>query len=162
MVSNKQQPDIEELHEFVMDSIDDYYEFEYNFSHNEREGNADEGDDLETVILWEGEGLFEVTIERGYKQRGHNDDEEYIYDMNYQGTHIEGDYDAYVSWLKVKWPEVYEEAMEKWHMANKDRITPEDRAIIEKLSTPPVTIEDRAIVERSYQDYANTVLKGSH
>jgi extradiol dioxygenase family protein len=42
-----------------------------------------------------------------------------------------------------------------------DRITPEDRAIIEKLSTPPVTIEDRAIIERSYQDYANTILKGS-
>ena len=41
-------------------------------------------------------------------------------------------------------------------------ITPEDRAIIEKLSTPPVTIEDRAIVERSYHDYANTILKGSH
>ena len=44
---------------------------------------------------------------------------------------------------------------------NEDRITPEDRAIIEKLSTPPVTVEDRAIVERSYQDYANTILKGS-
>jgi len=40
-------------------------------------------------------------------------------------------------------------------------LTPEDRAIIEKLSTPPVTTEDRAIVERSYQDYANTILKGS-
>jgi len=48
-----------------------------------------------------------------------------------------------------------------WNSSLEDRITPEDRAIIEKLSTPPVTIEDRAIVERSYQDYANTILKGS-
>ena len=29
-------------------------------------------------------------------------------------------------------------------------MTPEDRAIIEKLSTPPVTIEDRAIIDRNY------------
>ena len=32
--------------------------------------------------------------------------------MNYQGTYIEGDYDDYVKWLKVKWPGVYEEAIE--------------------------------------------------
>jgi len=145
----QQQPDIEELHEFVMDSIDDYIEFEYSFPEKKREieGNADEGDDLETLTLWEGEGLFEVTIERGYKQRG-MDGDEYVYDMNYQGTHIEGDYDAYVSWLKVKWPGVYEEALEEWHMVNEDRITPEDRAIIEKVDK-----------ERSY---ANSILKGSH
>ena len=75
------------------------------------DGNADEGDDLETLTMWEGKGLFEVTIERGYKQRG-MEGEEYIYDMNYQGTSIEGDYDAYVKWLNVKWPGVYEEALE--------------------------------------------------
>ena len=114
-----------------MDSIDDYYEFEYNFSHNEREGNADEGDDLETVILWEGEGLFEVTIERGYKQRGQEDDGEYIYDMNYQGTEIEGDYNAYVTWLNKEWPGVYEEAIAERLMVDADKITDEDKAVIE-------------------------------
>ncbi|MDP7367042.1 MAG: hypothetical protein QGH83_07260, partial [Candidatus Pacebacteria bacterium] len=58
---------------------------------------------------------FEVTIERGYKQRGtegEGEDLEYIYDMNYQGMSIEGDYDAYVTWLKKEWPGVYENALE--------------------------------------------------
>ena len=105
-------PEIEELHEAVMEIIDDYIEFEYSFEHNETDGNADEGDDLEVITLWEGGGEFEVTIERGYKQRG-MEGEEYIYDMNYQGTSIEGSYDAYVTWLKKKWPGVYEEALEE-------------------------------------------------
>ena len=100
-------PEIEELHEAVMEIIDDYIEFEYSFEHNDMDGNADEGDDLEEITLWDGVGLFEVTIERGYKQRGMQG-EEYIYDMNYQGTHIEGDYDSYVSFLKRKWPGVYD------------------------------------------------------
>jgi len=127
-------PEIEELHEAVMEAIGDYYEFEYSFEHNDTDGNADEGDDLETLTLWEGKGLFEVTIERGYKQRG-MDGDEYVYDMNYQGTHIEGDYDAYVKWLQVKWPGVYEEALDEWKMVNADRITPEDRAVIETVDS---------------------------
>jgi hypothetical protein len=98
-------PEIEELHEAVMEIIDDYIEFEYSFEHNEMEGNSDEGDDLEEITLWDGVGLFEVTIERGYKQRADGPD------MNYQGTYIEGDYDSYVSFLKRKWPGVYEEAL---------------------------------------------------
>ena len=32
--------------------------------------------------------------------------------MNYQGMSIEGDYDAYVTWLKKEWPGVYEDALE--------------------------------------------------
>ena len=111
-------PELEELHDAVMEVIDDYIDFEYSFTKDgtdfsccEMDGNADEGDDLETLTMWEGKGLFEVTIERGYKQRG-MEGEEYIYDMNYQGTSIEGDYDAYVKWLNVKWPGVYEEALE--------------------------------------------------
>jgi hypothetical protein len=113
-----ERPDIEELHEAVMEIIDDYIDFEYSFTDSgrdfsccEMDGNADEGDDLETLTMWEGEGLFEVIIERGYKQRGMQG-EEYIYDMNYQGTSIEGDYDAYVKWLKKEWSGVYEEAIE--------------------------------------------------
>ena len=39
--------------------------------------------------------------------------DEYIYDMNWQGSSIAGDYDAYVTWLKKKWPGVYEEALEE-------------------------------------------------
>ena len=105
-------PELEELHDAVMEVIDDYIEFEYSFEHNDTEGNADEGDDLEVITLWEGGGEFEVIIERGYKQRGMQG-EEYIYDMNYQGTSIEGDYDAYVTWLKKKWPGVYEQAIEE-------------------------------------------------
>ena len=130
-------PEIEELHEAVMEVIDDYIEFEYSFEHNEMEGNSDEGDDLETLTLWEGKGLFEVTIERGYKQRADGPD------MNYQGTHIEGDYDAYVTWLKEKWPGVYEEALGEWKMTNADRITDEDKAVIENR----ITDEDKAVIE---------------
>ena len=133
-----ERPDIEELHESVMDIIDDYIDFEYSFtdggrdfSHCEMDGNAEEGDDLEILTMWEGDGLFEVTIERGYKQRGQEDDGEYIYDMNYQGTEIEGDYDAYVTWLKKKWPGVYEEAIAERLMADADKITDEDKAVIE-------------------------------
>ena len=107
-------PELEELHDSVMDIIDDYIDFEYSFTKDgtdfsccEMDGNADEGDDLETLTMWEGKGLFEVTIERGYKQRADGPD------MNYQGTSIEGDYDAYVTWLKKKWPGVYEEALEE-------------------------------------------------
>ena len=130
-------PELEDLHDSVMDIIDDYIDFEYSFtdggrdfSRCEMDGNADEGDDLETLTMWEGEGLFEVTIERGYKQRG-MEGEEYIYDMNYQGSSIEGDYDAYVKWLKEKWPGVYEEALDVWKMWNAERITNEDKAVIE-------------------------------
>ena len=106
--------DIHELHEEVMDVITeetygDYVDFEYSFQHNKMEGNADEGDSLEEITLWNDDYDFEVTIERGYKQRADGPD------MNYQGTYIEGDYDAYVKWLKVKWPGVYEEALEEWH-----------------------------------------------
>ena len=133
-----ERPDIEELHESVMDIIDDYIDFEYSFTDGgrdfsccETEGNADEGDDLEILTMWEGDGLFEVTIERGYKQRGQEDDGEYIYDMNYQGTEIEGDYNAYVTWLNKEWPGVYEEAIAEWKMADADRITDEDKAVIE-------------------------------
>ena len=100
-------PELEDLHDAVMEIIDDYIEFEYSFEHNEMDGNADEGDDLEVITLWEGGGEFEVTIERGYKQRADGPD------MNYQGTSIEGDYDAYVTWLKKKWPGVYEEAIKE-------------------------------------------------
>ena len=107
-------PELEELHDAVMDIIADYIDFEYSFTKDgtdfsccEMEGNADEGDDLEILTMWGGEGLFEVTIERGYKQRADGPD------MNYPGTSIEGDYDAYVTWLKKKWPGVYEEAIEK-------------------------------------------------
>ena len=100
-------PELEDLHDAVMEIIDDYIEFEYSFEHNEMDGNADEGDDLEVITLWEGGGEFEVIIERGYKQRADGPD------MNYQGTSIEGDYDAYVTWLKKKWPGVYEEALEE-------------------------------------------------
>ena len=130
-------PELEELHDAVMEIIDDYIDFEYSFtadgtdfSHCEMEGNAEEGDDLEILTMWEGEGLFEVTIERGYKQRGMEGDE-YIYDMNYQGSDIEGDYDAYVTWLKKKWPGVYEQALDEWKMADADKITDEDKAVIE-------------------------------
>jgi len=126
-------PEIEELHEAVMEVIGDYIDFEYSFEHNEIEGNADE----ETLTLWEGKGLFEVTIERGYKQRADGPD------MNYQGTHIEGDYDAYVTWLKEKWPGVYEEALGEWKMTNADRITDEDKAVIENR----ITDEDKAVIE---------------
>ncbi len=97
--------DIHELHEEVMDAIGDYIDFEYSFQHNEMEGNADEGDSLEEITLWNDGYDFEVTIERGYKQRGDGPD------MNYQGTSIEGDYDAYVSWLKVKWPDAINEVL---------------------------------------------------
>ena len=121
-------PEIEELHEAGMEIIDDYIEFEYSFEHNEMEGNSDEGDDLEEITLWDGVGLFEVTIERGYKQRADGPD------MNYQGTHIEGDYDSYVSFLKRKWPGVYEQAIGEWKMTNADRITDEDKAVIENVS----------------------------
>ena len=101
-------PELEELHDAVMDIIDDYIDFEYSFTKDgtdfsccEMEGNADEGDDLETLTMWEGEGLFEVTIERGYKQRGQNDDEEYIYDMNYQGSDIEKNFESWVPMMDV-------------------------------------------------------------
>ena len=111
--------DIEELHEAVMEVIDDYIDFEYSFTNGgtdftycEVDGNADEGDDLEEITLWDKSNKFEVTIERGYKQRGMEGDE-YIYDMNWQGSSIAGDYDAYVTWLKKKWPGVYEEALEE-------------------------------------------------
>jgi len=107
----------------VMEVLDqDYIDFEYSFTkagedftHLEMDGNADEGDDLEVITLWDESNKFEVTIERGYKQRGtegEGEDLEYIYDMNYQGMSIEGDYDAYVTWLKKEWPGVYENAME--------------------------------------------------
>ena len=100
----------------------DYIDFEYSFTkegedftHHEMDGNADEGDDLEVITLWDESNKFEVTIERGYKQRGtegEGEDLEYIYDMNYQGMSIEGDYDAYVAFLKKEWPGVYEDALE--------------------------------------------------
>ena len=35
-------PNIEELHDAVMEVIDDYIDFEYSFEHNEMEGNCDE------------------------------------------------------------------------------------------------------------------------
>ena len=130
-------PEIEELHELVMDVIDDYIDFEYSFTKDgtdfsccETEGNADEGDDLEVITLWNDGYDFEVTIERGYKQRGMEGDE-YIYDMNWQGSSIAGDYDAYVTWLKKKWPGVYEQALDEWKMADADKITDEDKAVIE-------------------------------
>ena len=119
-------PEIDELHEYVMDAIGDYIDFEYSFDNNEMDGNADEGDTLEEITLWNNLPYdFEVTIERGYKQRADGPD------MNYQGTSIEGDYDAYVSWLKVKWPGVYEEALDEWKAWNADNITDEDKAVIE-------------------------------
>ena len=117
------KPNIEELHDAVMEVLDqDYIDFEYSFTkegedftHFEMDGNADEGDDLEVITLWDESNKFEVTIERGYKQRGtegEGEDLEYIYDMNYQGMSIEGDYDAYVAFLKKEWPGVYEDALE--------------------------------------------------
>ena len=117
------KPNIEELHDAVMEVLDqDYIDFEYSFTkegedftHHEMDGNADEGDDLEVITLWDESNKFEVTIERGYKQRGtvgEGEDLEYIYDMNYQGMSIEGDYDAYVAFLKKEWPGVYEDALE--------------------------------------------------
>ncbi len=117
------KPNIEELHDAVMEVLDqDYIDFEYSFTklgedftHYKMDGNADEGDDLEVITLWDESNKFEVTIERGYKQRGtegEGEDLEYIYDMNYQGMSIEGDYDAYVAFLKKEWPGVYEDALE--------------------------------------------------
>ncbi len=117
------KPNIEELHDAVMEVLDqDYIDFEYSFTkdgtdftHLEMDGNADEGDDLEVITLWDESNKFEVTIERGYKQRGTEGEGEYleyIYDMNYQGMSIEGDYDAYVAFLKKEWPGVYEDALE--------------------------------------------------
>ena len=117
------KPNIEELHDAVMEVLDqDYIDFEYSFTkdgtdftHLEMDGNADEGDDLEVITLWDESNKFEVTIERGYKQRGTEGEGEYleyIYDMNYQGMSIEGDYDAYVAFLKKEWPGVYENALE--------------------------------------------------
>ena len=117
------KPNIEELHDAVMEVLDqDYIDFEYSFTkegedftHYEMDGNADEGDDLEVITLWDESNKFEVTIERGYKQRGTEGEGEYleyIYDMNYQGMSIEGDYDAYVAFLKKEWPGVYEDALE--------------------------------------------------
>ena len=117
------KPNIEELHDAVMEVLDqDYIDLEYSFTNGgtdftycEVDGNADEGDDLEEITLWDESNKFEVTIERGYKQRGtqgEGEDLEYIYDMNYQGMSIEGDYDAYVTWLKKEWPGVYENALE--------------------------------------------------
>ena len=117
------KPNIEELHDAVMEVLDqDYIDFEYSFTkagedftHLEMDGNADEGVDLEVITLWDESNKFEVTIERGYKQRGtegEGEDLEYIYDMNYQGMSIEGDYDAYVAFLKKEWPGVYEDALE--------------------------------------------------
>ena len=117
------KPNIEELHDAVMEVLDqDYIDFEYSFTkegedftHHEMDGNADEGDDPEVITLWDESNKFEVTIERGYKQRGtegEGEDLEYIYDMNYQGMSIEGDYDAYVAFLKKEWPGVYEDALE--------------------------------------------------
>ena len=130
-------PELEDLHDAVMEIIDDYIDFEYSFTDGGRDftycevdGNADEGDDLEEITLWDESNKFEVTIERGYKQRGMEGDE-YIYDMNWQGSSIAGDYDAYVTWLKKKWPGVYEEALDVWKMWNADRITDEDKAVIE-------------------------------
>ena len=103
-----ERTDIEILHEVVMDVIGDYIEFEYSFDHNEMEGNADEGVTLEEITLWNDEPYdFEVVIERGYKQRADGPD------MNYQGSYIEGDYHSYVKWLKEKWPDAYEEAIEE-------------------------------------------------
>ena len=119
-------PEIDELHEYVMDAIVDYIDFEYSFDNNEMDGNADEGDTLEEITLWNNLPYdFEVTIERGYKQRADGPD------MNYQGSYIEGDYDSYVSWLKVKWPDAYEEAIASWQLDFNDRITDEDKAVIE-------------------------------
>ena len=118
-------PELEELHDAVMEVIDDYIDFEYSFEHNEMDGNCDEGDTLEEITLWNDDYDFEVIIERGYKQRADGPD------MNYQGTSIEGDYDAYVSWLKVKWPDAYEEAIASWQLDFNDRITDEDKAVIE-------------------------------
>ena len=117
------KPNIEELHDAVMEVLDqDYIDFEYSFTksgedftHLEMDGNADEGDDLEVITLWDESNKFEVTIERCYKQRGTEGEGEYleyIYDMNYQGMSIEGDYDAYVAFLKKEWPGVYEDALE--------------------------------------------------
>ncbi len=117
------KPNIEELHDAVMEVLDqDYIDFEYSFTklgedftHYKMDGNADEGDDLEVITLWDESNKFEVTIERGYKQRGTEGEGEYleyIYDMNYQGMSIEGDYDAYVAFLKKEWPSVYEDALE--------------------------------------------------
>ena len=117
------KPNIEELHDAVMEVLDqDYIDFEYSFTKDgtdftylEMDGNADEGDDLEVITLWDESNKFEVTIERGYKQRGTEGEGEYleyIYDMNYQGMSIEGDYDAYVAFLKKEWPGVYEDALE--------------------------------------------------
>ena len=46
-------PELEELHDAVMEVIDDYIDFEYSFTKDgtdfsccEMDGNADEGDDL--------------------------------------------------------------------------------------------------------------------
>ena len=58
-------PNIEELHDAVMEVIDDYIDFEYSFEHNEMDGNCDEGDTLEEITLWNDDYDFEVTIERG-------------------------------------------------------------------------------------------------
>ena len=103
---------IEGLHEKVMEIIDDYIDFEYSFPEAGREsdGNADRGDDLEIVYLRH-EG-FTVTIEKGYKQRGLNENGEPEYDMNYQDSTIQGDYSAYVLWLKHKWKDVYDEVFD--------------------------------------------------
>ena len=37
----------------LLKEIDDYIDFEYSFQHNEMRGNADEGDDLEEISLWD-------------------------------------------------------------------------------------------------------------
>ena len=118
-------PELEELHDSVMEVIGDYIDFDYSFDHNEMRGNADEGDTLEEITLWNDDYDFEVTIERGYKQRADGPD------MNWQGSDIEGDYDAYVKWLNVKWPGVYQEALDEWKAWNADNITDEDKAVIE-------------------------------
>ena len=125
------KPNIEELHDAVMEVLDqDYIDFEYSFTKDgtdftylEMDGNADEGDDLEVITLWDESNKFEVTIERGYKQRGTEGEGEYleyIYDMNYQGMSIEGDYDAYVAFLKKEWPGVYEDALEMLQRLHRD------------------------------------------
>jgi len=36
-----------------------------------------------------------------------------------------------VTWLKKEWPDVYEEAIAQWKMADADKITDEDKVVIE-------------------------------
>lgn len=117
--------DIKSLHEDVMELLDgDQLLLEEKFAdeHKDMDGDADEGDDLEEITLWdpsyrgasdEQDDGFIIEIQRGYKQRG-RDGDEYVYDMNYESSSALGSYIAYGKFLKKEFPDEYEQLISEY------------------------------------------------